>query len=90
MADLEWKNKDGQTMMSISRNGCLMYVGLFVVLILIVLWLGSSSKRATNNSIAPAPATSPPNRQQIKYNECVRQRRAAGLDTSPCAEWSRE
>jgi hypothetical protein len=65
----------------------LIVVGFFIMLF---GWRSTTIPPTTKKSKTP-PANSPsPNRQQIKYNECVRQRTAAGLSTAPCAEWSRE
>ncbi|MDQ1639271.1 MAG: hypothetical protein QOF62_2610 [Pyrinomonadaceae bacterium] len=37
-----------------------------------------------------ATVTPPPSRYLLRYNECVRQRTAFGVDTSPCAEWAKQ
>lgn len=73
----------------------------YVVLVLILIvvgyfivsfgWRSTTTIPPTTNTSTTSPANSrSPDRQQIKYNECVRQRTAAGLSTAPCAEWSRE
>jgi hypothetical protein len=54
---------------------------------------GSTSAPSSSGSTAPSSSNGASREDETtrrRYAECVRQRNAAGLDTSPCAEWSKE
>lgn len=54
---------------------------------------GSTSVPSNSGSTAPSSSNGASREDEItrrRYAECVRQRNAAGLDTSPCSGWAKE
>lgn len=83
--------------------GCLIAAAIFIALAFFCCSSGRNSSPPDStytpsgggSTVAPSSGGSAasPSESEItrrRYEECVRQRSAAGLDTSPCAEWSKE
>jgi hypothetical protein len=74
--------------------GCVVVAVLLILLAIVCMSGGSNSSLRENQpryeSTREYEAPRETDITARRHAECVRQRRAAGLDTAPCAEWAKE